>query len=72
MSVKPFMLCTNKRLKEEPVGKHTIPEDPEANLISIAEIDAEDADSKFHIIMDLHQNDNERCAYESQRIRLIG
>lgn len=58
------MLCTNKRLKEEPFGKHAILEDPEGNLISMAEIDAEDAYNKFHIIMDLHQNDNERCAYE--------
>lgn len=66
------MLCTNKRPKEEPVGKIAILEDPEANFIIMAEIDAEDAYNIFHIIMDLHQNDNERSAYESQPIRLIG
>lgn len=48
------MLCTNKRPKEEPVGKIAIPEDPEANFIIMAEIDAEDAYNIFHIIMDLH------------------
>ena len=33
----------HKRLKEEPFGKHAIIEDPEDNLISMAEIEAEDA-----------------------------
>jgi lactoylglutathione lyase len=32
-----------KRLKIEPFGKHAIIEDPEGNLISMAEIEAEDA-----------------------------
>lgn len=32
-----------KRLKEESFGKHAIIEDPEGNLISMAEIEAEDA-----------------------------
>ena len=32
-----------KKLKEEPFGKHAIIEDPEGNLISMAEIEAEDA-----------------------------
>lgn len=61
--VKLLKLYTNKRLKEEPVGKHAILEDPEGNLISMADIEAEDAYTKFHINMELHQNDNERCAY---------
>ncbi|MGI0044878.1 MAG: hypothetical protein ACRD47_14325 [Nitrososphaeraceae archaeon] len=61
--VNPLMLFTNKRLQEEPVGKHAILEDPEGNLISMADIDAEHAHNKFHIIMELHHNDNERCAY---------
>ncbi|MFZ1877865.1 MAG: VOC family protein [Nitrososphaeraceae archaeon] len=33
----------HKRLKEESFGKHAIIEDPEGNLISMAEIEAEDA-----------------------------
>ena len=33
----------HKRLKVEPFGKHAIIEDPEGNLISMAEIEAEDA-----------------------------
>ena len=32
-----------KRLTEESFGKHAIIEDPEGNLISMAEIEAEDA-----------------------------
>jgi hypothetical protein len=33
----------HKRLKEESFGKHSIIEDPEGNLISMAEVEAEDA-----------------------------
>ena len=45
-----------KRPAEESFGKHAIIEDPEGNLISIAEMNLRMNTLRFRTIMDLHRN----------------